>query len=259
MRRALRRGTPPTFIPPDSPNPVAQPSFLSWYPAENSFSEKNSAKKKSQTSGPEEILDLRRQYLEQLFEGSPDPVIIFDTTFRTQCVNQQFQRMFGYSAAEILGRSLDEILFPPDRSAEAQWIAQCLERGERLTLETQRRCKDGSLLDVSVSSAPLIIDGRTVAFYAIYNDISERKRAEALSSGLYRIAEKASATQDLQQFFAAIHGIVDELMCCLLYTSIHSRGALGMERQLLQQPSRPSGAAALGQHIVQRVNPLPRF
>src|SRR6202050_1255739 len=232
LRRALERGAPPTFIPPDSLNPVAQPPSLSWYPAENAFPAKNSAKKKSQPSRPEEILDLRRQYLEQLFEGSPDPVIIVDTAFRTQCLNQQFQRMFGYSAAEILGRSLDEILFPPDRTAEAQWIAQCLERGERLTLETQRRCKDGSLLDVSVSSGPLIIGGRTAAFYAIYNDISERKRAEALSSGLYRIAEKARPTQALQQFFAPIHGIVDELMCARNFSiAIHDP-----ESQLLSFP-----------------------
>jgi PAS domain S-box-containing protein len=58
----------------------------------------------------------------------------------------------------------------------------------------------------------LIIDGRTAAFYAEYHDISERKRAEGLSSALYRIAEKASSAEDLQQFFAAIHGIIDELM-----------------------------------------------
>src|ERR1700733_11790864 len=108
LGRALRRGAPPAFIPPDSPNPIAEPSFLSWYPAGNSFPERNSAKKKSQPTSSEESLDLRRQYLEQLFEGSPDPVIILDTAFRTQCVNRQFQRMFGYSAAEILGRTLDE-------------------------------------------------------------------------------------------------------------------------------------------------------
>ena len=59
----------------------------------------------------------------------------------------------------------------------------------------------------------MIVAGRPNAFYAHYRDISGRKRAEALSSALYRIAQKASAAQDLQQFFAAIHGIVDELMC----------------------------------------------
>jgi two-component system cell cycle sensor histidine kinase/response regulator CckA len=202
LRQALERGTPPAFIPPAAANPVAQPSALTW----------NSTEKNTRNT-PQETLNIRRQYLEQLFQNSPDPLLITDASFRTQCVNQEFQTMFGYSSAETLGHSIDELIFPADRAAEAQWIAQCLQRGERLTLETQRRCKDGTLLDVSVSSAPLVIDGQTIAFYAVYQDISERKRAEGLSSALYRIAEKASAAQDLQQFFAAIHGIVDELMC----------------------------------------------
>ncbi len=205
LRKALEQGVPPAFVPSDVPNSVVPPVSLSWRLPE---SETNTAIENSASD-----LDIRRQYLEQIFQNSPDPLIVVDTSFRTQCANPEFQRMFGFSSAEILGQPIDELVFPPDRAAEAQWIAQCLQRGERLTLETQRRCKDGSLLDVSVSSAPLILNGRTTAFYALYRDISERKRAEALSSALYRIAEKASAAQDLQQFFAAIHGIVDELMC----------------------------------------------
>jgi len=244
LRQALGRGAPPAFVPPGTSIPAAQPSFLSWNSIDNHsevdsrsekdkhFEKKNPAEKNPRKTSPEETLSIRRQYLEQLFQSSPDPLLIVDTTFRTQCLNQEFQQMFGYSAAEILGQSIDELIFPPDRSAEAQWIAQCLQRGERLTLETQRRCKDGTLLDVSVSSAPLIIDGQTVAFYAVYRDISERKRAEALSSALYRIAEKASAAQDLQQFFAAIHGIVDELMCARNF----SIAILDPESQLISFP-----------------------
>ena len=215
LRKALERRTAPTFIPPDVANAVVantvvQPPELSW-----SLPEASSGTSSEASSGTtaQRSRDTRRQYLEQIFQDSPDPIIVVDPSFRAQCVNPEFQRMFGFSAAETLGQPVDELLFPPDRAAEAQWIAQCLQRGERLTLETQRRCKDGTLLDVSVSSAPLIIDGRPAAFYALYRNISERKRAEALSSALYRIAEKASAAQDLQQFFAAIHGIVDELMC----------------------------------------------
>jgi two-component system cell cycle sensor histidine kinase/response regulator CckA len=216
LREALERGAPPAFIPPEAASPAAPPSFLSWH-LEPTSSEAPHAEKTngtgSEAGNPEASLDVRRQYLEQLFQNSPDPLLIVDSSFRTQCVNQEFERMFGFSAADTLGKPIDELVFPPDRAAEAQWIVQCLQRGERLTLETKRRCKDGTLLDVLVSSAPLILDGRTVAFYAVYRDISERKRAEALSSALYRIAEKASAAQDLQQFFAAIHGVVDELMC----------------------------------------------
>jgi two-component system cell cycle sensor histidine kinase/response regulator CckA len=201
LRQALDGGASPTFVPPESAKTTAQPSALCWNHLD------------SLIDSPQAELDIRRQYLEQLFQSSPDALIVVDPSFRVQCVNQEFQRVFGYSASDILGQPIDTRLFPPDRSAEAQWIIQCLQRGEQLTLETQRRCKDGTLVDVTAFSSPLIIDGRIVAFYATYHDVSERKRAEALNSALYRIAEKASATHDLQQFFAAIHGIVDELMC----------------------------------------------
>ncbi|MGC2610711.1 MAG: PAS domain S-box protein [Candidatus Sulfotelmatobacter sp.] len=251
LRQALERGTPPAFVPPAVPNPVAQPFFLSWSsgekssgeksPAEKALAEKSPAEnsgktiskeKNSKKHASEETLNIRRQYLEQLFQNSPDPLVITDDSFRIQCVNQEFQRLFGYSPAQILGKSINQVIFPPDRAAEADWIAQCLKRGESITLETQRLAKDGTLLDVSVSYAPLIIDGEITAFYDIYRDISERKHAEALSSALYRIAEKASATQDLQQFFAAIHGIVDELMCARNFSiAIHDP-----ESQLLSFP-----------------------
>jgi two-component system, cell cycle sensor histidine kinase and response regulator CckA len=198
LRTALGRGAPPAFIPPEIPHPRAEYSELAWSCPESE-------------TPPEINLEIRRQYLEQIFQSSPDPVIIVDTSFRVECVNPEFERMFGFTSADTQNKSIDELVFPPDRAAEAQWIGQCLHRGEKLTLETQRRCKDGTLLDVSVSSAPLMVNGRPVAFYAVYRDISERKRAEALSAALYRIAEKAAATKDLQQFFAAVHAIVDEL------------------------------------------------
>ena len=98
LRRALKRGAPPTFIPPALPNPAAQPSSLNWYSGEKKAgdeSKKNSAGNGSPQEGTEEILDLRRQYLEQLFESSPDALVVLDASFRTQCVNREFQRMFG--------------------------------------------------------------------------------------------------------------------------------------------------------------------
>jgi len=210
LRRALKRGAAPTFVPPAVPNAPAQPSALSWYCDKNT--ETDSAEKNSRPISPEEILDLRYQYLEQLFESSPDALVVVDAGFHTQCVNREFQRMFGYSASQVMGQPIDSLILPPDRAAESDWITQCLQRGEQITLETQRRRHDGSLLDVSISAVPLIVAGKPKAFYAHYRDISARKRAETLSSALYRIAQKASAAQDLQQFFAAIHSIVDELM-----------------------------------------------
>jgi hypothetical protein len=56
------------------------------------------------------------------------------------------------------------------------------------------------------------VEGKHVAFYALYRNIQEHKRAQAVSSALCRIAERTSAAEDLQGFYASIHNIVGELM-----------------------------------------------
>jgi len=147
-----------------------------------------------------------------MFEASPDGLSIADSEHRILWANQTFARMFGYEAFEMVGQPLENLVVPSNRIVESRWVTESLAKGERITLETKRSKKDGTLLDVTVSCAPLFFDGEVVGFYAGYHDISDRKRVEALSSALYRVAEKSSSAHDLQQFFAAVHGIVDELM-----------------------------------------------
>jgi two-component system cell cycle sensor histidine kinase/response regulator CckA len=151
-------------------------------------------------------------FLEQMFQASPDGLTIAGSDQRVLWANAAFSRMFGYEPSDVVGQLLDNLVVPSDRMAESQWISEALARGRPITLETRRRMRNGSLLDVSVSCAPLRLEGKIQAFYAGYHDISDRRRVEALSSALYRVAEKSSSAHELQQFFAGVHSIVDELM-----------------------------------------------
>jgi two-component system, cell cycle sensor histidine kinase and response regulator CckA len=189
LKRALESGTAPDFVPPEI---VSAAPALSW---------KN-----------KESAETRYRYLEQIFQHVPDGMCIVDIQHHVLCVNASFRRMFGYEDGEVVGRPMEELIVPPDRQAELRWVTECVQKGEKITIETQRLRKDGSPLDVSVSCAPLVLDGKMVAAYGVYRDISEQKRAEALSSALYRVADKSNTAHDLQQFFAAVHSIVDELM-----------------------------------------------
>ncbi len=198
LKKALESGAPPSLVNPEiSQDPHSENSstaslFHSFHNPQNS--------------------DLRLTYLEQMFQASPDALCVADLTHHVVWANEAFLRTFGYNEEEIFGQPLENLVVPPDRLAETRWVAETLAKGERLSLETKRRRKDGTLLEVSISCAPLLRDGKMAGFYAGYRDISDRKRVEVLSSALYRIAEKSSSAQDLQQFFAAVHGIVDELM-----------------------------------------------
>jgi two-component system cell cycle sensor histidine kinase/response regulator CckA len=156
--------------------------------------------------------ELQRAYLEQLVECAPEAISILDPEYRITRLNGEFTRIFGFSPEEALGERIDSLIVPPDRSAETRWIAELLVKGQKVVLETKRQRKDGTLLDVFISAAPIVIDERQVAMCVLYRDISEQKRAEALHSALYRITQKTSSADDLQQFYAAVHGIVGELM-----------------------------------------------
>ncbi len=203
LKRALESGAPPSFLSPVPSTPKANGSCSeASCPAPPLLSQGQHVKDAVAHS----------QFLEQMSQASPDALCIADLDHRILWANKTFALMFGYSLAEILGQPLENLVVPPDRLAEARWIAEALAKGEPITLETKRRKKEGALLDVSVSCAPLLQDGKFVGFYAGYHDISDRRRVEALSSALYRVAEKSSSAHDLQQFFAAVHGIVDELM-----------------------------------------------
>jgi len=203
LKKALDSGAPPAFLPREGSRPgngSCTPTSCPVPPLfkDNPFVEHN--------------VEYRLQFFEQMFQASPDALVMADLDHRVLWANETFARMFGYHANEILGQPLEHLVVPPDRLAESKWVTDALIKGERITLETRRRKKEGGLIDVSVSCAPLLLDGKMTGFYAGYHDISDRRRVEALSSALYRVAEKSSSAHDLQQFFAAVHSIVDELM-----------------------------------------------
>src|SRR5260370_41656420 len=87
-----------------------------------------------------------------------------------------------------------------------------MKKERKLSLETRRQRKDGSLVEVLLSSSPVKLNGKRVGTYASYRDITEQKRAEELNAALYAIAARSQSAEDLQQFFAAIHNIVGQLM-----------------------------------------------
>jgi two-component system cell cycle sensor histidine kinase/response regulator CckA len=157
-------------------------------------------------------LAVEKAYFEQIIENAPEAISIVDQELRISRINGEFTRLFGFTAAEAAGKRLDHLIVPPDRYAETAWITESIKTQSKLSLETRRQRKDGSLVEVLLSTAPVTVNGKTVGSYASYRDITEQKRAEELNAALYAIAARSQSAEDLQQFFAAIHNIVGQLM-----------------------------------------------
>jgi two-component system cell cycle sensor histidine kinase/response regulator CckA len=155
---------------------------------------------------------VEKAYYEQIIENAPEAISIVDNEVRILRVNAEFTRLFGFTADEAASKRLDLLIVPPDRYAETAWISEGIKTDRKIVLETRRQRKDSSLVEVLLSTSPVILNGTRVGTYASYRDITEQKRAEELNAALYAIAARSQSAENLQQFFAAIHNILGQLM-----------------------------------------------
>jgi two-component system cell cycle sensor histidine kinase/response regulator CckA len=126
----------------------------------------------------ERHLEIQKAYLEQLVESAPEAIAFVDTKNIVLRINREFTRLFGYDAAESVGRDLDELVVPQDKTEEGEWLDREAERGAITSIETVRRRKDGSRIEVSLLVSPVNVAENQVAVYCIYRDITRRKHAE---------------------------------------------------------------------------------
>jgi PAS domain S-box-containing protein len=147
-----------------------------------------------------DISELQRQkrYYESLLELSLTAIATVDRDSNVTTWNPAAERLFGYSAAEAIGRNIDDLV-ATDARLRDEAIAvsdQNREAGEEIQLVTRRTRKDGSLVDVQVLAAPIVIGGEHVGQYALYHDISELQRQRRYYEALFELSPAAIATVD---------------------------------------------------------------
>ena len=144
-------------------------------------------------------MQQRIAHLAGIVASSDDAIVGADLERRITSWNGGAERLFGFSADEMIGASLDEIV-PPERRAEEAGLHRRLRAGERLKhIETERRHRDGHRIPVSMSIAPLLDEaGQPCGSSLIARDITERKRGErALHQRLRQLNLLSQAGQSL--------------------------------------------------------------
>jgi PAS domain S-box-containing protein len=135
-----------------------------------------------------------KYHLAAIVESSDDAIISKDLNGVITSWNRGAERLFGYTAEEVIGQPI-LILYPPDRPNEMHQILEQIKSGERVEhFETIRRSKSGKLIDVSLTVSPVLdAGGQITGASKIARDITEKKRAEEQFTQEYekqhRIAE----------------------------------------------------------------------
>ena len=125
--------------------------------------------------------ELRRQkeYFEALVLNSPVAIAIMDLDENVVSWNPAAERLFGYSQAQAVGRSIDDLVAgTPQMHEEVLQYTRQVSSESRVDTVTRRSRKDGTLVDVELLAVPVTVGGDQVGTYAMYHDISELKRAE---------------------------------------------------------------------------------
>src|SRR5690349_4328571 len=104
LKAALKRGAPPTLLH----TPPTQAAV----------------ERKWSDESPE----LVRAHLQQLLENAPEAIAILDANLRVVRINSEFSRMFGYTAEEALGRTIQSLLVPADQQHQSLGMADTLRQ-----------------------------------------------------------------------------------------------------------------------------------
>jgi len=141
----------------------------------------------------EQQLLERTMYLDALIANSPLGIVTKDEQNRVVFCNPAFERIFHYSQSELRGKDIDSIIASHDLE-EASRMTFAVHGGGVVHATAQRRKKDGTLIDVELHGIRVYSGETFVGAFAIYQDISERRRSEeklqALRNRLTRTQEE---------------------------------------------------------------------
>jgi len=165
----------------------------------------------------EQIIESQR--LAAIVESADDAIISKDLKGIVTSWNRAAKQMFGYSAEEMIGRSITAII-PPELQPDEPRILETIARGERIDhFETVRLAKNGQRIDVSLIISPMKDEsGRIIGAAKIARDITQRKKTEHA----LRMSERLASVGRLAATMAHEINNPLEAVTNLVYLARHS-------------------------------------
>jgi PAS domain S-box-containing protein len=130
------------------------------------------------------------QFLQSIVRDTVDAIFLLDPDRKFRVWNPAAERMFGWTAAEVIGKTI-HVIYPPDliEAGEMQRMDADIEQAGHARLETERLAKDGRRVPVDLSVSVLRDpQGQVIGRCAILRDITERRRLEAAKIQSERLA-----------------------------------------------------------------------
>ncbi len=124
-------------------------------------------------------LEEQGAFHRMLITENPLPIVVLNPDRHVRMCNQAFERLFLYSQQDAEGKMLDGLIVPAELAITASSYSELVLAGKTVHATTQRKRKDGTLVDVEIQAVPISQKGKLAGLIALYQDITDRKRTEA--------------------------------------------------------------------------------
>jgi two-component system sensor histidine kinase/response regulator len=148
----------------------------------------------------ERQLEERKSFLNSVIANSPVGIVATSLDGLIQMCNPAFENLFQVRQEDIFGRSLVDLIATKELRAEVQSNQEQMLQGRTTHVVARRRRGDGTLIDVEAFVVPIFTEGEMTGALALYQDITDRKRAEA---ALWQAKESAEAASRAKSEFLA--------------------------------------------------------
>ena len=138
-----------------------------------------------------ENIKLKEAHLSAVVKNAPLCIAILNDEFKIIHINNEFIKIFGFKLKEVKGKRLNKIISTKDYENETIELTQKIKGGETLSVDTKRKNKQGTLLDVNLSASKIKLINKTVSYIIIIKDITAQKKIENELLKAKEDAEKA--------------------------------------------------------------------
>ncbi|MCJ7447789.1 MAG: PAS domain S-box protein [Bacteroidales bacterium] len=145
-----------------------------------------------------------KAFLEHLIDSTPEAIAITDPPGRITMVNQEFTKLFGYTAEEAVNKLVDDLVVPDDLKEEAITIDRLASERQRVVRLTLRKDKHGIRIHVSLIATAVVVNNEIVAYLGIYRDITTERKNQLLQEILYNISSAALKQMDIKEIYPTI-------------------------------------------------------
>ncbi|WP_111573066.1 sensor domain-containing diguanylate cyclase [Halanaerobium saccharolyticum] len=126
----------------------------------------------------EEKIKEQKAYFEQLFNNSTEAIVLLDNKHCVLKVNKKFESLFGFKQSELINKNIDDYILPEQCLKTGKKFTEKVKNGGKVEGESIRKTKSGEQINVHLQGFPIKLENGQIGIYALYRDITERKKKE---------------------------------------------------------------------------------